>query len=404
MALLLLASRAAKLKQAPRFSVLSVDHGLRPEAGDEVKQVAAWCKALGLAHISLKTPEPLHATRVQEAARQQRYQAMAAWCQKHKAAALLVAHHREDQAETVVMRLLHGSGVNGLAGMSRLQRLHTKAGAVEVMRPLLDVPRAALRAMLEKAGQAWIEDPSNEDTKYERVRLRQQMPHLQAHGLATEQLVAVANHMRQARAVFDAQAVAWLQAQAGWSDYGYIEICRQPFLALGEAMQKRILAALISYLGGQIYAPKRQRLARLCARVADAPSGAATLAGCLMRWRRDTLMLGREAAGLGEQKLSQPTRQLWDQRFDVALSRPQAQQGVYIDALGRDGLAQLKADKWPLPKHVPAAYLHVLPAFFNADGVLACATLAPRKGFRAARDENKTAFAAIFAPDNTGKA
>ena len=399
MALVVLASQAARLKNAPKFTVLSVDHGLRSAAKDEVKQVAAWCRQLGVPHQALKVTDKLKSTGVQEAARQQRYQLMAAWCRQHKAEALVVAHHQQDQAETVLMRLAHQSGINGLAGMVARQKLRLEGEQVTLLRPFLSQPPESLRAILQKAGQSWLEDPSNADMKFERVRTRQALPSLADIGLSVAALADFADKMQILRTSLDRQAVDWLGGHACWTPLGYIDMDAAAFLALEGLMRQRILAALLRHMGGQVYAPKRRRLDALVTRLQDSPSGASTLGGCLVRWRGGRLMLGREEAALSPQarlKSGHTGPQLWDGRFFINLSPQKAAAGVFVAPLGKTGLAALKADGLLINKQVPSSYLHVLPAFFLKKQLLACPVLVPSPDYQAVLAEEKLDFNTIF--------
>ncbi|MAG22807.1 MAG: tRNA lysidine(34) synthetase TilS, partial [Rhodospirillaceae bacterium] len=145
---------------------LSVDHRLRWESGAEARQAGRWLKARGLTHhiLSWTGDKPRHG--VQAAAREARYRLLFDWCRRHGVLHLLLAHHQEDQAETFLLRLGRGSGVDGLAGMAPLSEVPT----MRLLRPLLDVPKARLVATLQSRGQEWVEDPSNRDLAYARVR------------------------------------------------------------------------------------------------------------------------------------------------------------------------------------------------------------------------------------------
>ena len=114
MGLLALAAQAKSIKGAPHFTVLTVNHGLRKAAVAEAAQVAAQCEKLNLPHVTLMADAKLGKSDVQQQARNMRYRLMAAWCAEHGAQGLVVAHHRDDQAETVLMRMARGSGVSGL--------------------------------------------------------------------------------------------------------------------------------------------------------------------------------------------------------------------------------------------------------------------------------------------------
>ncbi|MEM9074154.1 MAG: tRNA lysidine(34) synthetase TilS, partial [Myxococcota bacterium] len=157
------------------LTAATIDHGLRPVA-DELALVASQAKELGIPFATSKVNLPRGAN-LQEAARELRYQALR---EIAKGGKIATGHTADDQAETVLSRILRGAGVNGLAGIEPRRE-------DGVVRPLLDLRRADLRAFLEREGIPWAEDPSNEDERFERVRLRgllgedpQLVPHLAA--------------------------------------------------------------------------------------------------------------------------------------------------------------------------------------------------------------------------------
>ena len=165
----LLAHEWAGARQG-RVLALIVDHGLRPESGGEAR---ATRRAAGYARhrsgdagvVGREAVRP----RLQQAAREARYRLLFEACRRHGILHLLTAHHADDQAETVAMRAARESGPDGLAGMAALVE-HRDA---RLLRPLLAVPRARLTATLQARGVEWIDDPSNEDRRFERVRVRQ---------------------------------------------------------------------------------------------------------------------------------------------------------------------------------------------------------------------------------------
>ena len=184
MALLLLAARWAPGAGA-RLVALTVDHGLRAESAAEAARVAAWCAARGIAHRVLEWRGAKPAAGLQEAARTARYGLLAGWCRRGGIVHLLTGHNAGDQAETFLMRLRRGSGVAGLAGMPAV----AVRDGVRVLRPLLGVRRERLEAALEAAGEAWIEDPSNRDPAFERVRVRADAARLEAAGIASRDVL-----------------------------------------------------------------------------------------------------------------------------------------------------------------------------------------------------------------------
>ena len=159
---------------APRdFCVATVDHGLRPESAAEAAMVARLCAERGIPHATLSIALS-KGSAVQERARAGRYRALAGWMRELDLKALVTAHHADDQAETMVMRLNRGAGLRGLAGMRSVARV-PGAPDLELIRPLLSWSRAELQHIVKESGLAAADAPSNRDKAYERVRVREAM-------------------------------------------------------------------------------------------------------------------------------------------------------------------------------------------------------------------------------------
>lgn len=169
MAMLLLAAAAFP----GRVIAATVDHGLRAEAADEAALVAELCARLGVRHAVLAPFAPIAGASIQRRARDARYAALTAWAQAAGASALLTAHHADDQAETLLMRLNRASGVAGLTGI-RPWRVEDET---VLMRPLLTWRRDDLRAIAVSAGASWVEDPSNADPRHDRTHFRDLLAH-----------------------------------------------------------------------------------------------------------------------------------------------------------------------------------------------------------------------------------
>ena len=154
---------------AGRVIAATVDHGLRAAAADEVAMVSSWCAGVGVPHATLAADRAIGPSDIQAGARAMRYDLLEAWASTAGATLLATAHHADDQAETFLMRAARGSGSAGLAGI----RANRPLGGISLIRPLLGWRRAALRALVEKAGIPFVDDPSNSDERFERVRVRQ---------------------------------------------------------------------------------------------------------------------------------------------------------------------------------------------------------------------------------------
>lgn len=194
-AMLVLAKRWRKLRgKGPKLIAVTVDHGLRRESAREARAVAALSETLKIEHHILRWRGIKPARGVQAAAREARYRLLMRLAEKAGASAIATAHTQDDQAETVLLRLVSGSGVSGLGGI----RKDTARGKLRLLRPLLDVPKARLVAMLETAQIDYARDPSNDDPKYTRVRLRTLLRELQQEGLSAARLATLAQRMARA--------------------------------------------------------------------------------------------------------------------------------------------------------------------------------------------------------------
>jgi tRNA(Ile)-lysidine synthase len=202
MALMGLLARWARSQPHLTLSIATVDHGFRPEARAEAEFVAQAAQALGLSCTILTRKGPVPDSGLQEVAREARYDLLYGCARAIDARVLVTAHHADDQAETVLMRLCHASGPGGLAGM----RSDMPRGAVTLMRPFLDVPQARLAASLAELGLASLSDPSNADPRFERVRLRQLGDALAGFGLTRDRLVLLAKRAARADAALDRAA------------------------------------------------------------------------------------------------------------------------------------------------------------------------------------------------------
>ncbi|CAM5777296.1 tRNA(Ile)-lysidine synthase [Labrys miyagiensis] len=187
-ALMLLAARWREAHPATLLTVVTVDHALRPESAGECMQVAGRAEAFGIPCLIRCWSGDKPASRLQESARTARYALLAEAAVEIGADAIATAHTLDDQAETVLMRLLHGSSVDGLAAMRPVSR----RGEVAHLRPLLGTPKARLVATLSAADVPWIEDPSNRNGRFERVRLRRLLEELAPLGLDPRRLSLLA--------------------------------------------------------------------------------------------------------------------------------------------------------------------------------------------------------------------
>ncbi|MFC3100389.1 tRNA lysidine(34) synthetase TilS [Altererythrobacter lauratis] len=248
-----------------RFAVATVNHGLRAEAADECALVAQICAERGIACDILRVE--VAAGNVQAEARRARYAALEAWAVERGLAAVATAHHADDQAETLLMRLNRGSGLAGLAGV----RSTGAIGRLRVIRPLLDWRRAELAAICRLAAISPAQDPSNSNADYDRVRIRQELA--QAGWLDPLALARSARFLAEAEA-FVEQTVEgeWLRRVTCEGQQWRFNPCDSAFANV------EIVRRILRRLGGEV---SRTDLARMVERLAQGHS--ASLAGVLAR-------------------------------------------------------------------------------------------------------------------------
>ena len=245
-ALLWLAARWRRgLKRGPRLIAVTVDHGLRPEAAREALMVKRLAQKLELEHRTLRWTGEKPRTGVPAAARDARYRLLADAARRSGATHVVTAHTREDQAETLLMRMLRGSGLAGLAAMAR----ESERDGVRLVRPLLEISKAQLIATLNKAKIGFADDPTNRDTQFTRPRLRALMPALAAEGGDARNLARLAARLARANAAVEILADGaerYLALKGGAAHAGFEA---QAFAALPEEVRVRLLKRAIDRTG-----------------------------------------------------------------------------------------------------------------------------------------------------------
>ena len=290
MALMVLCTAWARVNHRPMPMVLTVDHGLRAASATDALQVVNWASAHGLSSKILRWKDPKPHKNIQSQAREARYRLLGRFCLDHGIRSLAVAHNQDDQAETVLLRLARGSGVDGLAAMRAVAALPVpdpQFAFLRLLRPLLGVTRCSLQATLQACGQPWLTDPSNDNPRYARVRMRTALAHLAQEGIDSARLAKTAVLMDRARQALDEGASALCHRVADFDNAGYARLQAAELVAAPKELALRALAAVLGSVGGSIYRPRLARLERLYGTLQQDLDGkpevmgrGATLAGC----------------------------------------------------------------------------------------------------------------------------
>jgi len=376
------------LTRGGRLEALTVDHGLRPESADEAASVGRKLKGRGIPHYVLKWSGARPEAGLQEAAREARYALLLDWCTRAGILHLFLAHHLEDQAETFLMRVARGSGRSGLAGMSPI----VEHRGVRLLRPCLGIARDRLRATLDASGLVPVQDPSNEEPRFTRVRVRAQLPALARADLGPARLAAAARSAAISRRTLEHQVARGLAATTTLHPAGFARVRPEALRDLPPKVRPAVLYAILSTVGGHRGPLRRRRVERLSAWLTARVEGrrelrAATLAGCLIVPHRGELLVCREPAAAAERlRAEAPGAYLWDGRFEIELEpghgKERRQWGtVWIARLGEDGWKQIVQCNSALREsHVPWPARPSLPAVRDGrDRVLEVRHLAYRR-------------------------
>lgn len=371
-----------------RLWPVTIDHGLRAASAAEAALVSDEARGLGLPHAVLRWEGWDGNGNLQDAARRARLDLIGRW--RGVCAHVLFAHTLDDQAETFLMRLARGSGVEGLSGMAATRRVRGQGGLVplrvpggppwpevptrdwEAVRPLLGVTRAELRHYLTVLRIPFADDPSNDDPRYDRVRMRGLLDTLGAAGITRERLAETAVRMGRAREALGRRAheAARALSRGGPMTLGAVVLDRDGFARLEADTQLRVFAAALQFVASDPYRPREAALEAALDRWLA--GGTVTLHGAMAQARGGLLYVFREPNAVAGVAAPTGETDLWDRRWH--LHGPEIA-GAEVRALGEAGLAVVRADATlaaPAADRPPRALLLSLPAVWRGDQLLAC--------------------------------
>lgn len=298
-----------------RVTALVVDHGLRESSATEAKLTQHRLSELNIPSIVLEWTGKKPTSDIQARARTARYQLMNDWCRENDVLHLLTGHHADDQAETFMMRVQRGSGPDGLAAMAAVRMLPS----CQIIRPLLTFPKERLIATLLEAGVNWIEDLSNTDTKFDRVRVRRD---LKRDAADIQGIVLGAARFRRARHALEAQVSEWIARFVDLRAEGYLQFPSSILNAANSEIRLRMLSRVITAIGGQIYPPSIASVERLD-RCLQAGKGG-TLGGVRIAFMGENVLACREARNLPAEITMSDKPIHWDHRFIISSERQEA--------------------------------------------------------------------------------
>lgn len=355
---------------------LTVNHNLRKEAEKEAERVASWCKALDVPHETLTWQGTKPTSNIQEQAREIRYGMLGEYCKEHGIHHLCVAHHQQDQAETVLIRALRGSGVKGLAAMQG----ESKRGELILLRPLLSFLPQVIRNTLQVKQQEWIEDPSNQDRRYLRVAVRQFLEGLSGHEERVHHLCRVASQASHAESYIQ-QALAQ-EKERCWHIHpeGYITLDIEVFRALHAYARHMLLIEALMVVSGNHDAPRIEDIEHLDSQLQQAELKGVTLHGCFLRGGRrksdmNVLYVMRELNAVAAD-MPVTKQACFDGRF-MCVYEGKLNKDYTVGVLGQEGWLSIKDKVVPGKIHLPTEVIYTLPVLKALEKVIS----APHLGY-----------------------
>ena len=365
MALMHLAAHWAEA-HAVQCHVVTIDHGLRSGSASEARFVAQAAAELGLSHDTLCWAGWSGQGNLQDQARQARYRLLDD--ARGASQLVLMGHTLDDQAETFLMRLKRGSGVDGLAGIPLCRFVSSEAqeDGYWVLRPLLGISRQALREYLDENKVRWVEDPSNQDTNYERIQMRQLISDISEGGLSASVLAETAARMGQAKEALD-QQVRRLARDLGQEHHGDMTLDLQALLEEPTEVSDRLIAAVLCWVSSNPYRPRYAALRRCLQAVAE--GAAQSLHGCVLYPCKGQLRITREYQAVADVSVAASAKALWDGRWRLRFAQPAPPEaaGWYVRPLGEAGAQAVRP---LLLSDIPFRSLTSHPALFDRSGAL----------------------------------
>jgi tRNA(Ile)-lysidine synthase len=381
MALAALAKQWCESHKLPLPKALIVDHALRSESADEAVEVQQRLEKLGLEAAILRWEHAPLTSRMHSEARKARYRLLVEACRKDGFACLLVAHQREDQAETVLMRFAKGTGIDGLAGIPACGVID----GVRILRPLLSVPKARLVAVCEAARVSYVTDPSNEKAIFARGRLRRVLPLLEEEGLTVDRLVDFAVRAGEAREALDYYTSGFLKEFCEVSAYGAVSFVTEGLLKIPRAVALRALSRALQFVHAEDYPPQHASLSYVFDALAGTEMPMRTLHGCTITQNQKQILIAREFAAIMEEtKIRSGETVVWDGRWQVALAAATGVETYTVKALGNPPHDELDRLSPRLRACVPQGRV--------------------RSGLPAIWSDNKIVFVPFFCPQEIAQA
>lgn len=373
---------------------LTVDHGLRTGSDLEAQMVAGWMTKAGIRHHILQAAKNLHipdaetgfdsagaddlSGNVQAKARILRYTFLEKWCVDHKFPVLMTAHQKDDMAENFLLRMMRGSGVDGLAAMPAVTSGLYYPDKITRFRPFLGLKKIDLMTALKGENIPFVDDPSNKDSRFERTHVRSFLANSPLKGLTVDRLAETANLLLGARLALKSQTNEWAERCLLESQFGGFFLNAKILEKAPKDIGLRLMSWGMQSLAGGQYKPRLKSLEALYSAILKSDFSGRTLAGVtLVKRKGDTILLTREPSAMPK-NVAVMDGLLYDNRWRVTVVDQAQSEGLTLSPLGQKGWISLKKENDTV-SDMSFREAMALPAFFRGDHFVALALRGEKK-------------------------
>ena len=350
------------------FMALIIDHKLRKESADEAKQTYKNLTQNKIKAKILTYRGEKFSSNVQKKARDLRYDLFEKYCAKNKIKFLILAHHQDDLIENFYIRLIRGSGIKGLTS---LKNVFEYSKNFHLLRPLLNFNKEELLNITKKSYSSWVEDRSNKNDKFLRVRIRKMQYKLQKEGFDPKRIIKTIENLNTAKDSLEFYIFKSEKKYLKFYKEGYAKLKSSIFNNEAQEVIFRVIIKAIHFVSGEYYPPRSDSLKTLMKNLSTKSFKSSTLGGCLIKKDKSIISFFREDRNIVSETLNKIKKKIsWDDRFLVYNNFNNKEKFV-VKKLGDQGIEYLKKNKFKdCENKIPPHAKKTLPSFWNNKGDL----------------------------------
>lgn len=332
------------------YVVLTVDHGLRPESKEESLWLKQYLESLGFKVVILEWQGKKPTSNIQEIAREARYDLLLNYCHKNSIKFLLTGHTQDDQAETIMLRIERGSGIDGLTGIkeSSMQR------NIAILRPLLHTKRRDIEESLKAKGLSWVNDPSNENKNFSRVKIRKMLHGFENYNMLLNRVDLMIANLRRSQDFIEQEVENIYRKICIEHSLFYYSILLKDFVSLHEEIKLRILKKILMKTSGIIVIPRLKNLLNILKSIDSRKKFCITSHGCEILLKDEKIFFYRELKVLPKDIVLDASNIIWDNRFNIEIKL----NSVSLGPLGMEGYSKIR-------KHIEMPYAPSNKIYFS---------------------------------------